>query len=137
MVDHDLDEDYRCRMCNEVATKVTLNNIGALSGFTNDANNPFSIDEEGVIKTGDGQQTISTMNLVADRTMVISLQCRIEGGTSSDRWYFYLNGSIQTTFVGSSSQTNTFQIVLNEGDTLRIRYRRDSGTGFIQNFYIL
>lgn len=143
IIAHAMDDNYECSMCHKAATKVTLSTIASLSGFQNDTYNPFSIDEEGVIMTGPVARSTSTMQMVADRNMTISLQCKVEGGARLDRWQFYINGRLQTTAYGDVSGTTDIHLELKEGDTLMIRYRNTggnttvSGTGIIQNFYIL
>jgi hypothetical protein len=143
LTDHTFDENYACTVCDKAAIKVTLNTIGTLSGFENDSTNPFTIDQEGVIQTGSVAQIYSQMILTADRTMRIVFDYRIENGKNTDRWYIYLNNMTQENMPGTESASRHFEIVLNEGDVLRIRFRNGGGTssitgiGFIENFYIL
>ena len=142
-VGHTMDGNYQCTVCQKKATKVTSGTVGSLSGFRNDANNPFIIDEEGRIQTGSVPKAVSSMQLTADRDMTISLQCKIENGMQTDRWQFYVNGRIHTTTYGNDPSETTVHIELKAGEILSIRYRNQGGsstvssTGIIQNFYIL
>jgi hypothetical protein len=141
--EHSLNSSHACSKCGDEATRITLENIGSLSGLVNDTTNPFTVDETGTFKSGSVAQNYSNLTLTADRDMTVSFDYYLVDGTYSDYIRIYLNGTSSTSVSGSSTTTRTYQVNLKAGDVLRIRFQNRGGTtavyatAVIENLYIL
>lgn len=141
-IDHILDGEHICTMCKTAATKVTLDNIASMP-IQNDKTNPYSIDKDGKIVLGTVAQSYSNLTYTAQKQTQISFEYLISDATTSDRIYVLVNGKQVTSNSGNTISPRSYQIVLQEGDVLTIRYRNSggsvemSGSLTVQNFYVL